>query len=338
MTRQDASPKIMADLQSDRVHVAMTATKPRRIASLVSSATEILCALGLGHRLVAVSHECDYPPEVATKRRITRTHVDDSVSSRQIDDQVREASHRGAPLYSIDEAALSECAPDLIVTQQQCDVCAVNYDEVVEAVNRLDTDRSIPVVAVNPVSLNDVLEDILKIGRATESVAEAQELVHSLRGRISDVGQRTAALSASDRPRTIIIEWIEPLMLAANWVPEILQLAGGDCPLVHGGQHSLYVDWQAVVEFDPQCVIISPCGFDLTRTLREVRSLSDVTGWSQLSAVRNGRVFALDGNAYVSRSGPRLVDTLEILGHLLHPGLFAVPSAIESPGEAWRMV
>ncbi len=224
------------------------------------------------------------------------------------------------------------------MTQQQCDVCAVNYDEVVEAVNRLDTDRSIPVVAVNPVSLNDVLEDILKIGRATESVAEAQELVHSLRGRISDVGQRTAALSASDRPRTIIIEWIEPLMLAANWVPEILQLAGGDCPLVHGGQHSLYVDWQAVVEFDPQCVIISPCGFDLTRTLREVRSLSDVTGWSQLSAVRNGRVFALDGNAYVSRSGPRLVDTLEILGHLLHPGLFAVPSAIESPGEAWRMV
>jgi iron complex transport system substrate-binding protein len=315
--------------------MAPDATPPRRIVSLLSSATEILCALGLGDRLVAVSHECDYPPQVATKRRVTKSNINDAANSRQIDDQVRQVSRQGEPLYRIDEPVLAACAPDLIVTQQQCDVCAVKYEDVVAAVARMDADPPVPIVALNPTSLDAVLDDILAVGRAAGCAFEADELVRSLRRRITNVAVRTASLPAVDRPRTVIIEWIDPLMLAANWVPEMLEIAGGVCPLVTGGQHSSYTAWQEVVEFDPQCILVSPCGFELARAVREAQILPHVEGWSGLNAVRQGRVFALDGNAYLNRSGPRIVDTLEIIAHLLHPDLFDVPQSIADPDDAW---
>jgi iron complex transport system substrate-binding protein len=314
------------------------ATPPRRIVSLLSSATEILCALGLGDRLVAVSHDCDYPAAVATLRRVTKSHINDTASSRQIDDQVRQLSRQGEPLYSLDEQALAACDPDLIVTQQQCDVCAVKYDDVVAAVERLDAGRRVPILALNPTSLGAVLDDILAVGRAAHCTAAAEALVHSLRRRMTNIARRTAALTAADRPRAAIIEWIDPLMLAANWVPELLELAGGRCPLVTGGHHSTYVTWQDVVEWDPECIVVSPCGFDLTRAVREAQGLAETEAWSRLDAVRRGRVFALDGNAYLNRSGPRLVDTLEIIAHLLHPYLFPVPQSIPSPADAWCLI
>ncbi len=183
-----------------------------------------------------------------------------------------------------------------------------------------------------------MLADIRLVGCAAGCEGAADALIDSLSRRIAAVKRRTDRLSAADRPRTVMIEWIDPLILAANWVPELLQLAGGACPLVTGGRHSCYTAWKEVREFDPQVILVSPCGFDLDRTVREARFLSGLEGWSDVDAVRNGRVLAVDGNAYVNRSGPRLVDTLEIIAHLLHPRLFPVPPTVSCPADAWCLI
>jgi len=309
---------------------------PRRIASLLASATEMLYAMGLGDRVVAVSHECDWPPEVVGKPRVTRTAIDDSQSSRAIDEQVQTLAKQGAALYEVDEARLVEVRPDLIATQAQCDVCAVRYEDVVEAVSRHAALRDTAVFALNPMSLDDILTDIKRLGQACGAEQVAAKYRAGLIERRDRVARRAAEIPTEERPRAALIEWIEPLMLSGNWMPELVEMAGGRHGLTEPGAHSPYVNWQTLAEYDPQVIVIMPCGFALQRTIEESERLPEQPGWHELSAVRSGRVFAADGNAYFNRSGPRIVDSLEILAHLLHPRRFAPPESRPEAGGIWR--
>lgn len=292
---------------------------PQRIVSLLSSATEILFAIGVGDRVVGIGHECDFPAMALDRPRVTRSFVDSSRDSNDIDQQVRERWQAGLPLYEVDAALLESLAPDLIVTQAQCDVCAVRYEDVEAIVARSPRLSHTRLVALAPNSLDDILEDVLRVGEAAGVSDSAQQYVDRLRARIGDVQQRTAGLP---KPRTLCIEWIEPLMLAANWTPQLVSLAGGEPGLVQPLAHSTYADWEQIVQYDPEVLIISPCGFDLPRSLEEAASLWQRKGFRELNAVREGRTFVVDGNAYLNRSGPRIIDSLEILASLIHPEVF----------------
>jgi iron complex transport system substrate-binding protein len=306
-----------------------------RIVSLISSATEILYGIGVGDRVVGVSHECDYPPQVVGKPRVTRSHVNAESSSREIDDQVRAISGSGAPLYEIDVDLLATLAPDLIVTQAQCDVCAVRYADVLEAVRGRPELAATQVVALNPTSLADVFDGIVRVGKAAGALEHAEGFRDTLLRRGGAITNLTYTLAKNQRPRVACVEWIEPLMLAANWTPEIVELAGGEHALTQGGVHSSYSSWSELVEYDPQVIIVMPCGFDLPRTLVEANTLTQMPGWDAINAVRSGRVWAVDGSAYFNRCGPRLVDSLEILAHLLHPDSIAPPTRVDA-ASAWR--
>ena len=289
------------------------------IASLISSGTEILFGLGVGEQVVAVSHECDFPPEVASRTRVTWSNVDSESSSDQIDEQVKKLMASGGALYDFDRAALLKLAPSVIVTQAACDVCAVRYQDVVDFVRNEPKLAETRVIALNPRSLQDVFADILRTGEALNVAPRAQEYVHQLRQRISDIQNHVTKVRRVSWPQVVCVEWIEPLMPAGNWTPELIEAAGGCSRLAEAGEHSRYASWQDVVAVDPDVLVIAPCGFDLSRTVSESTTLRSWNGYDDLKAVRNGRVFALDGNAYLNRSGPRLVDSVEILAHFLHP-------------------
>jgi len=308
-----------------------------KIASLLSSGTEMLCALGLESSLVAISHECDFPPSVAALPRITRSRIAAMASSVEIDEQVRSLLSSGAPLYEIDTERLAACQPDLIVTQAQCDVCAVRYADVLAAVASRPSLARTEVLALNPQSLGDIVGDLERLGQATATVTTAQRLQTAWQARIAAVERATANLDATARPRVAMIEWLEPLMLSGNWVPEIVVLAGGRHDLTTAGRHSPYVEWEELLAYDPQAIVVVPCGFDLARTLACWKVLTVLPGWQELSAVRAGRVFAVDGNAYFNRPGVRLVDSLEILAHLLHRDRVGEPARF-SGARPWVQV
>lgn len=295
----------------------------QRIASLLASGTEILYGLGLGERVVAVSHECDYPKQVKHKPRVTFTNIAVEAASRTIDEQVKNLTATGAPIYNIEVELLASLRPDLIVTQSQCDVCAVSYNDVLAAVQTHPTLRSTKIVTLNPTTLEAVFADILRVGEAAGCERRAREYLAGLRERVETIRTKTASLAAGDRPRVACIEWIDPVMIAANWMPELVEIAGGQNGLTRTGAKSAYSRWDDVVAYDPEVVVVMPCGFDLRRTVEEAKVLTSFPGWTNLAAVRKGRVFAMDGNAYFNRSGPRIVDSLEILAQLLHPQLFA---------------
>ena len=292
---------------------------PRRIVSLISSATEMVCLFGRGEALVGISHECDYPAEIAAKPRLTRSLVDAAASSAAIDGQVRSLAESHSALYEIDVDALARLEPELVLTQAQCDVCAVRYEDVVDAVAALPFGVRPRMMALNPQSLEDVFADIARVGEAIGSGEAAARVLADLRRRVERVRSRSAELAANGPRRVACLEWIEPPMLAGNWMPELVAWAGGSCELTTAGRHSTVADWQAIVDFDPEVIVIMPCGFDLPRAIVEAQTLPALHGWERLAAVRQGRVFAVDGNAYFNRSGPRLVDSLEILARLVHP-------------------
>jgi iron complex transport system substrate-binding protein len=297
--------------------------KPLRIASLISSATEILYLLGLEECVVGVSHECDHPPQIAGLPRLTRSLVDSAAASRDIDDQVRTLAGQQSALYEIDAELLAAIAPDLIITQAQCDVCAVRYEDVMSAVRDSPALKHTQVLALNPSRLADVLNDIRRIGAAAGVEQKAAETIRLLTARVALVRDVTSPLAADERPRVACLEWVDPPMLAANWTPELVAWAGGNDGLPVDGRHSSYADWDAIAGFDPQVIVILPCGFDVERAVVEAQVLPALPQWNSLTAVRSGRVYAADGNAYFNRSGPRLVDSLEILARLFHPALFA---------------
>jgi iron complex transport system substrate-binding protein len=302
-----------------------------RIVSLISSATEILFALGLSEQVLAVSHECDYPPAAQKLRRATRSRIDSARESGAIDAEVKSLTAAGSALYDLDAALLRELAPDLIVTQAQCDVCAVRYADVMDLVGSEPALAATRVLALNPQSLDEALADVLRVGRACDAMPAARAYVAGLVERVG----RIATAKYVQRPRTVCIEWTDPLMTAGNWTPQLVELAGGTCGLATAGAHSQYVPWEEIVEFDPEVLVVSPCGFNLARSLAEAKALTQLPGWNGLSAVRAGRAFVVDGNAYLNRSGPRLVDSLEILAHLIQPAIFPQPSGESAEGVAW---
>ena len=295
----------------------MPVSKKMRIASLLPSSTEIVYALGLGDDLVAVSHECDFPAEARSKPKLTRARVDSSRSSGEIDQLVAQSLHETGTLYDLDFDLLSRLQPDLILTQQLCDVCAVSYEYVKDAVKGLR--HSPQVVNLEPLCLADILENIRVVGRLAGCLDRAEAHIKSLAARIEQVRTRTAAVGS--RPRVFLMEWLNPPYCAGHWNGELVELAGGVDALSRIGRPSARVDWKKIADFAPEVVVISCCGFSLERALQEIPFLQTVEAWSHLPAVQNGRVFLADGNQFFSRPGPRIVDSLEMLAVMIHPAL-----------------
>jgi iron complex transport system substrate-binding protein len=295
---------------------------PRRIVSLLPSATEIVCALGAGERLVGRSHECDFPPEVARLPACTEAKVNSEAKSAEIDREVKTLLRDALSLYSVDTALLRKLQPDLILTQTQCDICAVSLSDVEGAL--AEWTASPPhLISLAPQSLRDLWSDILKVAE-TLGIAEAgRDLNRRLKLRVADVLEKTVPMKR--RPSVGCIEWVEPLMAAGNWVPELVEMAGGLNLFGEAGKHSPWLNWEAVQEHDPEILIVMPCGFGLERTNQEMPALTRLPDWAKLRAVREGRVYVVDGNQYFNRPGPRLVDSLEILGEIIHPEAFPAP-------------
>ena len=290
-----------------------------RVVSLIASATEIVCALGFEDELVGRSHECDYPPGVERLPACCSSKVKVEASSKEIDDQVRSLVGDGLSVYRVDPDLLNRLAPTVIVTQTQCEVCAASLQDVERAVCELVT-SSPAIVSLEPMALGDVWKDIRSVASALGEPARADELVARLTARLDALRARTRSLES--RPSVGCIEWTDPLMMAGNWVPELVEIAGGTDPLGEAGKHSGYVEIERLVEVDPDLIAIMPCGFDIERARREMTALVTRPEWEQLSAVRNGRVVMTDGNQYFNRPGPRVVESAEILAECLHPDHF----------------
>ncbi len=289
-----------------------------RIASLLSAATEIVCQLGLADRLVGISHECDYPPDVLDRPRLTRSLIDDTQSSAAIDEQVRSKLQRGEPLYDIDDDTLVAVKPDAIITQAQCEVCAISEKDLRAVVETHDALSSATIITLDPRSLADVFRDIERVGTACGCADRAESLVTNSKERLRALTATDDTGTEQPQPRVVCIEWTEPLMAAANWMPEIVEAAGGINCITKPGSHSGVIEWDVLREADPNVILVAPCGFDLERAATTISDLSKHPGWSELTAVRKQQVFACDGNALFNRSGPRLIDTAELIAGLIH--------------------
>ncbi len=278
------------------------------IVSLLPSATEIVYALGLGDRLLGVTHECDFPAEAREKPHLTASSLPSATNAAEIDRHVKASLHAGSSLYALDSSLLERLAPDLIITQELCEVCAVSYEIVARAAKRLRGDPRI--VSLEPSSLEDVYANIATVGELTGRGEAARSLVDGLRAR----AERLAAfVNGRARPRTLVLEWTEPPMSGGHWTPGLVELAGGEPILANPGTDSKALAWGAIATADPDVVIVAPCGFNLTATLAAVDALAkNVPVWPALRAVVARRVYAVDGNAYVNRPGPRLLDTAEL--------------------------
>jgi iron complex transport system substrate-binding protein len=285
-----------------------------RIVSLLPSATETLFAIGAGPELVGVTHECDYPSEACALPRLTGSALPFGDSSAAIDRHVKRALHEGSSLYTLDADLLERLKPDLIVTQELCEVCAVSYGIVDRAARRLTTDPR--VVSLEPSSLEDVFANIVALGELTGHDDKARELAADLRKRASAVREWTRTLP---RPRTLVLEWTDPPMGPGHWTPELVEDAGGAPVLASPGANSKALTWEAIGDADPDLIIVAPCGYGLSKTHEALGELRERPQWKALRAVREGRVYPVDGNAYVNRPGPRLVDTVEIFASILHP-------------------
>jgi iron complex transport system substrate-binding protein len=280
-----------------------------RIVSLLPSATEILFAIGAGDRVVGVTHECDHPEAAGSLPRVTSSLlVTDGAAPGDIDRHIHAARHAGSSIYRLDEAALARLEPDLIVTQELCDVCAVAYSEVTRAVRRLPGD--VPVLSLEPRSLEEICASVEEVGVATGDVDGANRVAAAMRRRIAEI---EALKLPEPRPRVVCVEWTDPLMIGGHWVPEMVRIAGGVDVLGEEGSPSRYLSWTDVVESQPDVMVLMPCGYDLARTLELVPEVAALAGFDDLECTRAGRVLAVDGSAYFSRPGPRIVHGLEIL-------------------------
>lgn len=298
---------------------------PQRIVSLLPSATEIVCALGLDDRLVGVSQECDYPESVRSLPRVTRTAIPDHASSHAIDELVRQRLRTQHALYSLDQAELARLQPDLIVTQALCDVCAVAEDEVCAAARTLP--GSPRIVNLEPRTLEEVLAALGQVAEAAGLPAESTAAVlDGLQGRVQAVAERS--VPPAERPRVALLEWLDPPFSCGHWSPELVELAGGREGLGRPGERSRTLRWEEVAAWDPEVIVVACCGFPIERALQDLPTLLAAPGLSQTPAIRSDRVFVVDGSQYFSRPGPRLVDSLELLASLLHPGRHPRPAAI----------
>ena len=297
-----------------------------RIVSLLPSATEIVYALGLGEKLVVVSHDCDYPLEVRSKPVLSQSIITSELASREIDKAVKQRIHRGLSVYHIDAELLGRLKPTLILTQELCEVCAPSYSEVLEAAKILDA--SPKIISLEPKRLGDILDNIQLVGELTAKQARAEALIAELQERIDKVAE--LAESAEHKPRVFCMEWLKPIYCAGHWVPEMVELAGGEDWLGELGEPSYEIEWEEVLRYDPEIIVLMPCGFHPERTLQEIDLVLEREGWEELPAAKNDQVFIVDGSSYFNRPGPRIVTGLEILAQIIHPEIF---SDLAPPGS-----
>lgn len=300
--------------------MADTMSTPARIVSFLPSATEMACALGLGNQLVGITHECDYPPEVRGKSVVVSNALRiETMSQPEIDAAVAQRMRDGLSLYQVDEKLLCELAPDLILTQNLCQVCAPSGNEVAQLLKVLP--KQPEILWLTPKTLHEIFDNLRELGQATGRVKEAEELVTAASMRLAKLATLTQQLT--ERPRVFCMEWLDPVYCSGHWMPEMVEIAGGVDHLARAGADSVRIPWKDVLDWAPEVLIITPCGFNLDKVIEQTPQLLDYPGWSELPAVRNSRVYAVDANSYFARPSLRVVDGTELLAHLLHPDLFA---------------
>lgn len=298
-----------------------------KIASLLPSATEIVCSLGLGNSLVGITHECDYPSEITHLPALTASRIShETMTSSQIDHAVRSQLDGHGSIYDLDYGLLQELNPDLILTQELCDVCAVSYQTVLKAAKIYVADAH--VVSLEPNTLDDIFENILEVGRLADASEKAAAVVSGLRSRLDKI--RTITNGVARRPRVMMLEWLEPPFAPGHWVPEQVAIAGGDAILGKPGRPSETTTFEAIFESNPEVIVLIPCGYYASDTLRQLEDQAFPSNWREITAVKNNEVWALDATKYFSRPGPRVVDGTEILAKILNPDLFGGPKGDEA--------
>ena len=312
-----------------------------RIVSLLASATEMIYQLGCLDQLVGRSHECDYPPEVQLLPVVSKAQIDIDTSSSQIDAQIKQLAHKTAEpedpalkalsIYTIDVDQLQILQPDIIFTQTQCEVCAVSERDVMQAIQHL-TGLQPRVVSLAPHQLDDVWEDVLRVGEALGRYDQAKMLVSDYKKRLDYL--RNATSKFGSRQRVTVLEWLDPLMAAGNWTPELVDYAGGENVFGEVGLHSPWLSWEELQGEDPDVLVLSPCGFSIERTLQDTAILQEHPAWQSLRAVKNRRVYAIDGNQYLNRSGPRLVESAELLGRVI----WGEQLGVEVDAKGWKHI
>jgi iron complex transport system substrate-binding protein len=293
-----------------------------RIVSLLPSTTEIVCALGLEDALVGITHECDHPPSVVNKPRLTSSRIShETMTSKEIDHAVRTNLDGHGSIYDLDEAGLRALKPDLILTQELCEVCAVSYKTVERAARMFEAE--VRVVSLEPNTIADIFENIRMVGELTGRKNEADRLVGDLNRRLDRVRESTAQLDR--RPRTLMLEWLEPAFAPGHWVPEQVEIAGGGHAFGRAGQRSVTTTAEEISAYAPEVIVLIPCGYYKEDILRQLPGANLPAGWKNLPAVRSGEVWATDATSYFSRPGPRVVEGVEILARILHPEIFGPP-------------
>ena len=290
-----------------------------RIISLLPAATEIICALGLEHRLVGRSHECDYPPGISNLPICSSAKFLPGSDSAQIDRQVKETLSESLSIYTLDRDLIKSLAPDVIITQAQCEVCAVSLKDVELALSDL-LDKKCQIISLQPNGLDDVYRDIRMIAGKLSVENAAEQLLELSDERINIIRHKLKFIT--EKPTVACIEWLSPLMIAGNWTPEIVEIGGGLPVLTEAGKHSSYITFQDIIIADPDIILIMPCGFSIQRTLQEIGLMLDTPGWADLKAVKTHRVYLADGNQYFNRSGPRMTDSIEIMAEIINPKQF----------------
>lgn len=289
-----------------------------RIVSLLPSATEIACALGLEAQLVGRSHECDYPSAVESLPACTAPKYASDGTSYEIDQRVKAIVQEGLSVYRVDAELLNTLKPDVILTQDHCEVCAASYADVKRAVQQ-QTHSDVEIVSVSPTDLDGIFLSIEKISRTLKVEEKGVRLIQQITNDLNILQSETSRLPS---PAVGCIEWIEPLMTAGNWMPELIEIAGGKAVLAEAGTHSSGIEWSSIQQADPDLLLIAPCGYDIDQTLKETEVLKAKPGWEQLEAVQNDRVYVMDGNRYFNRPGPRIVDSARILAEIFYPHHF----------------
>lgn len=301
-----------------------------RIVSLLPSTTEIITVLGKEDELVGRSHECDFPADIRALPSCTEPKFNSDGTSYEIDQRVKALLQEGLSVYRVDEEQLATLNPDVIITQDHCEVCAASVDEVKEAVKSRLGDH-VEVISVSPTDLSSVIDSIRTIAEAIN--ADPQPLMNQMKSELQAIQQKTMELR---HPKVLAIEWLDPLMSAGNWMPELIQLAGGHPVGAEAGQHSPWMKWSAIEQQDPDIITIMPCGYSIEQTLSEITALTSQPGWDNLRAVKNKQVYLLDGNQYFNRPGPRLVDSTQILAEIIHPGAFRNKGNHDGWINLWR--
>lgn len=302
-----------------------------RIVSFLPSATEMVCALGLRDQLVGVTHECDYPPEVQDKPVVVSAVLPvENMTQREIDEAVAQRLRTGQSLYQVDENLLRDLQPDIIITQDLCQVCAPSGNELSQALKVLA--REPEIIWMTPKSLAGIEENIRTLGEATRLQQRSEELIAGGRARVEAIKARIRDLPT--RPRVFCMEWLDPIYCSGHWVPELVKIAGGIDELGREGSDSVRIPWSDVLKWNPEVLVVIPCGFHIDKVIEQIPTLCEYEGWQDLEAVRNDRVFAVDANSYFARPGPRVIDGAELLAHLLHPGAFSW----NGPATAYRRV